>query len=214
MISQTGRRSRNKAALKLNALPCRSRHKTGILTGFTLIELIIVSAIIAVLIAVSSPLFRNTFRDLELKDSAYNVGKIIRYGQQRAIIEEKRYRLLFDFDKGSYRLQMESKREEIVEAEGDDEDAPQKVTVRTWEAAQGRFGGTYYLPENIDFKGDEDKIVFLPNGRCGTAEIYVYDKKNNLMRITTNGRAGYVEVSEEEADKGLKAVREAEYTVR
>jgi len=166
--------------------------------AFTLIELIVVVAIIAVMIAVSSPLFIKTFRDLELKDAAYNVSKIIRYGQQRAIIEENRYRLLFDFDNSSYRLQIEVRKEEIREPSGGDEDegAPEKVIVRSWEAIKGRFSEAMYLPENIRFKGTEDRITFLPNGRCNKMSIFVYDKKKNVMEITTNGRAGYVGVSE------------------
>ncbi len=39
-------------------------------SAFTIIELAIVASIILVLVAVSTPLFRGTFRELELKDSA------------------------------------------------------------------------------------------------------------------------------------------------
>lgn len=182
MISRIGRKSRN------------SRVKAA----FTLIELIIVAAIISALIAVSSPLFRETFRDLELKDAAYNVSKIIRYGQQRAIIEENRYRLLFDFENGSYRLQIEVEKEEVREPSGDEEDegGPEKVIVRSWEAIEGRFSEAIHLPESISFNGTGESITFLPNGRCEKVSIFVCDRRKNVMEIATNGRAGYVGVSE------------------
>ena len=78
------------------------------IAAFTLIELIIVAAIILMLVAVSSPRFRSTFSDLELKDSSYSIGKIIKYAQKRAILEERKYRVIFDFENQSYRLLVES----------------------------------------------------------------------------------------------------------
>jgi prepilin-type N-terminal cleavage/methylation domain-containing protein len=158
--------------------------------GFTLLELIIVATIIGVLVAASIPLFRTTFRDLELKDAAYNIGKLIRYGQQRAIIEERIYRLLFDFDKKTYRLAVknEDRNEDIISAE--DKKSP------TWKKIKGRFGKYFSLPEDLRFKGEQNKITFLPNGRCDKFSIYLLNQKNKIITITTNGRAGYVEVSE------------------
>lgn len=178
MILRIGRKRRNRPA------------------GFTLIELIIVAAIILVLVAVSSPLFRATFRDLELRDTAYNLSKLIKYGQQRAIIEEKRYQLLFDFDKGAYRLLVESEESEELETEVEGEFV-QKVK---WENLEGRFGEYFYLPDGVKFKAAEEEqdntITFLPNGRCNKITFYIVGEKNKTIEIKTSGRAGYVEVSE------------------
>ena len=158
--------------------------------AFTLIELIIVAAIIAVLVAVSSPLFIATFRDLELKDAAYNLSKLIRYGQERAIIEEKRYRLLFDFEKRAYYLLAEDEKGEEREFAAGGRPAS------GWKKVTGRFGGYFYLPEGVKFKSDKDKITFLPNGRCDRISVYIINQKNKTIEIKTNGRAGHVEVSE------------------
>lgn len=174
MILQIGRKRRNR------------------LTGLTLIELIIVAAIILVLVAIASPLFRATFRDLELRDTAYNLSKLIKYGQQRAIIEERRFRLLFDFDKGAYHLLVKGDEEEELETALEGE----SVLKEKWENVEGRFGKYFYLPDGIKFKGEQDKITFLPNGRCDKITIYVVGQKNKTIEIRTNGRAGYVRVSE------------------
>lgn len=168
--------------------------------GFTLIELIIVAAIILVLVAVSTPLFRATFRDLKLKDAAYNLSKLIKYGQQRAIIEEKRYRLLFDFEKRAYYLRVENEEpqegESSASAKGESASGGEGEAVFSWKKVTGRFGEYFYLPEGVSLKADIDKITFLPNGRCDKISIYVINQKNKTIEIKTDGRAGYVKVSE------------------
>ena len=164
------------------------------LTGFTLIELVIVATIILILVAVSTPRFRSTFSDLELRDTSYNIGKIIKYAQQRAILEERRYRAVFDFENRSYRLLVES-------GEGKSSAEPASYAEGAsapggdWERVTGRFGENFYLPEGVRFKGDKDKMTFLPNGRCDKSSIYVINKRNKVIEIRTTGRAGYVEIS-------------------
>ena len=69
-----------------------------------------------------------------------------------------------------------------------------------WKKVTGRFGGYTYLPEGVEFKGEADEIIFLPNGRCGKITLYVAGQKNKSFTIKTNGRAGYVEVSETKED--------------
>ena len=158
--------------------------------GFTLLELIIVATIILVLVAVSTPLFRTSFSDLELKDAAYNISKLIRYGQQRAVIEEKKYRLLFDFARKNYHLLAEEEEGERADIAVEGRKHP------GWKSVQGRFGKYFSLPEGVKFSGEHNSITFLPNGRCNEISLYVIDKKKKSIEIKTNGRAGYVEVSE------------------
>ena len=173
--------------------------------GFTLIELVIVATIIVVLVAVSSPRFRATFRNIELKDAAYNIGKLIKYGQQRAIIEEKKYKLLFDFEKGAYHLLLEDERVKEAEVtapiEGESLPGEEVEAVPKWRKITGRFGGYFYLPEGITFKGEADKITFLPNGRCDKISLFIVNQKNKTYKIQTNGRAGYVKISEPEEEE-------------
>lgn len=163
--------------------------------GFTLIELVIVAAIILLMVSVSTPLFRNTFRDLEFRDAAYNIGKVIQYAQQRAIIEEKRYKLKFDFDKRAYRLFVEG--EKKVEAEPPQEGGiAAEEAAFAWEKSTGKFGSYFYLPEDVTLKGEKEEIIFLPNGRCDIISLYLVNKENKIFKIDTNGRAGYVKVVE------------------
>lgn len=149
------------------------------LTGFTLIELVIVASIILVLVAVSTPLFRDTFRELELKDSAYNIGKMMRYAETSAIMKEKRYKIVFDVEKGAYWLLEED----------------EKDSGNLFKKTEGRFGNKFFLPKDILLKSDRNELIFLPNGRSTKAGISVIDdKRKKRCDIKTTGRAGQTEI--------------------
>ena len=166
--------------------------------GFTLIELIIVAAIIIVLVAVSSPLFKTTFSDIEVKNSIYDIGKIIRYAQERAIVEEHKYKLACDFEERYCRLFSEvegSKKEDRSEESEDEGDST------SWIEAFGRFDRRYYLPKGAKFQGEGNAIIFYPGGRCEKVTILVNDGDKKLYEITTNGRAGYVKIGEVRDDE-------------
>jgi prepilin-type N-terminal cleavage/methylation domain-containing protein len=151
----------------------------GTSLGFTLIELAIVASLIAVLIAVSTPLFRTTYRALELKDSAYNIAKMIRYASASAVMEEKRYKIVFDFEKRAYWLLKES----------------EKGSEKEFEKVRGRFGNKFYLPKGILLTSDKNELVFLPNGRSTKATVSVMDKaKKKGFDINAAGKAGQAEI--------------------
>ncbi len=150
-------------------------------SGFTLIELAIVASLILVLVVVSTPLFRTTFRGLELKDSAYNIAKIIRYAEASAVMEEKTYKIVFDFDKRAYWLLKES----------------EKDSEKIFEKAQGRFGSKIFLPKELSFTSDKNELIFLPNGRSTKATISVVDKaRKKGFDVKTSGKAGKIEISD------------------
>jgi prepilin-type N-terminal cleavage/methylation domain-containing protein len=152
--------------------------------GFTLIELIIVASLILALVAVSTPFFRATFRDLELRNAAYNISKMIRYASSSAVIEEARYKLVFDFDKRAYWLMVENEKDPSA----------------GFERAKGRFGERCYLPKEVFFAGESRELFFLPNGRCTKGSLIVTDKgRKRGFKINTTGRQGQAEVTN--ADK-------------
>ena len=163
--------------------------------AFTLIELIVVAAIIVVLVAVSSPLFKTTFKDLEIKNTLYDLSKIIKYAQERSVIEEKRYQLVLNFDRNAYFLL--SEKEDAKEKAGTD-DSEEETDDSGWEKVPGRYGKVFYLPSGIRFRGELDRLKFYPGGRCDKASILVTDEKNESYEIRTNGRAGYVSIEKVE----------------
>jgi len=158
--------------------------KKGIRKGFTLLELLIVSVIILVLIAMATPLFRRTFTDLELKDSISNLTKFIVFAQQQAIVNRGMYKMSFDFDKNEYRLRMKT---------GQGEQA-------RYSNIQGRFGRVFKLPRGVSIEGDDDasEIEFYPEGNSDKIEVRLVSTNGDTVTIATTGVLGNVVVTKDE----------------
>lgn len=156
-------------------------------TGFTLIELLIVSVIILALVSFSTPLFRKSFTDLELKESVSNISRLMGLAQQRAIIERRSYRLLFDFEGMWYRLsRLEGTGRNIKFV-----DVPDS------------FGRPFKIPQGVDAKGNIKEIVFYPDGSCSAPgperdviELELTNKNGLVMVISVIEATGNVVVTQ------------------
>src|SRR5216110_2868057 len=73
-------------------------------TGFTLIELILVMAIMLVVLAVASPALSNFFRGRTLDSEARKILSMTRYGQERAVSEGIPVVFWMDVKRGIYGL--------------------------------------------------------------------------------------------------------------
>jgi prepilin-type N-terminal cleavage/methylation domain-containing protein len=149
--------------------------------AFTLIELLIVSTIILVLVSFSTPLFRKSFSDLELKETASNISKFISYAQQRAIIDRCIYKISFELEKKEYRLFR-------VSGEG------QNLTYNT---LKDRFGRVFYIPKSIEVESEFSEILFYPDGHCDIVGLKLTGKNKRVLSIRTTGVLGNVVTTEE-----------------
>lgn len=163
MISRTGPRKK-----------ARSR-------GFTLIELLIVCVIILALISVSMPLFKKTFTGLELRETVSNISKFMTYAQQRAIIDGRIYKILFNFDEKNYQL--------LVLANPGQETAYSKLS--------DRFGRVFKIPADIEIEGTVSEMLFYPDGHTDTLELKLKNTDNKVLKITATGLLGNVTIAEE-----------------
>src|SRR2546425_10190951 len=72
--------------------------------GFTLLELLVDTLILMVLVGVSVPQFRRTFRHLQLQVFASDVAKLLTYANRRAVATGEVLRIQFDVDGRRYWL--------------------------------------------------------------------------------------------------------------
>ena len=152
--------------------------------GFTLIELALVALIILMLVGLSVPLFRGTFQDLTLNDSARSVSQLIKYAQEKAILDRVNYKMTFNLKKGQYQIFK-------LNPSGD---AP------LYEKVSGRFGRLYTLPRNLSFRARSDEPVkesiFYPDGRCDEWAVDIIDVKGMGYTIAIKGFGRSNEIKE------------------
>jgi len=140
--------------------------------GFTLIELALVSLILLVMLNVSLPLFRNTLRAIRVEHAAREVSQLIWYLRERSVVEGRRHRLVFDFEGGSYRTEVE---------EGGVENAIFFRPLRE------DIGGRHRLDRTIALDGEDGEIDFYPDGRIDDAIIRLSESSGLSWEIRVEG---------------------------
>jgi type II secretory pathway pseudopilin PulG len=182
MISSTGKQKKNKntgpaasqaagkdRVARLLSLPDN-------ISGMTLVELMLVAAIILALVTISTPLFRRTYEDLKLSSSARGIANLIQFCQESSIMERKRFRLEIDRDKKSYRI--------LVEDEEKREFSP----------LGSRWGRTFKIPADIEIETEIEELDFYPNGRVTPGLVYLTNKAGKSYTLSIEQNTGLVSV--------------------
>jgi type II secretory pathway pseudopilin PulG len=163
--------------------------KTG---GITLLELMVVMSILAALVSISVPAFRNTFTGVEIRNEVRSLAGTLRYTQRYAVQNSVPTKLVLNKGKMEYYPQVltdfAAKRFENIEAPG--------IEVRK-------------IPDSIKIKsivfgksglGSDANFVFLPDGTAlDSARIIIGDGKDIEYEIKINrvtGIASYKKLEE------------------
>lgn len=141
------------------------------------------TAIMAVLIGVSTPAFRGSFSGLVLKDASLNISKLISFAQEKAIIEKVRYKLILNTEEFNYHIQREHPKDSDIFVRLDD-----------------KYGRTFSLPSNVLLKTDKAEITFYPDGRSDKARIRLVGKNKTLV-VEVTGNLGYVTITDDKKTK-------------
>jgi len=172
MISQTGWR-RNKA-------------------GFTLFEIIVVIALIALLVGISYPRFRSVFLSVGLKTAARSIAVTAKYARALAAREGKATRLFIDMDMGKYWIGIE---EDPVRAPGKFEPISSSLA-RVRNLPRG-VAITSVKTSGGEMEGGVGGITFYPDGRAEYGEIHIMQGQKSVS-VLINPLTGSVKVRENE----------------
>lgn len=165
MISLTGKKS--------------LRAKTN---GFTLLELLIVMAIIALLLLSAIPSFKGTYKTLEIFTASKKIASFITYARQRAILERVKYRLNFDYAARKYWLTREK----------DPIDYPNYYV-----EIKNRFA---QLPEKVVLDPEVDFITFLPDGQSNINLLTLRNEFGDEYILYLGKGVNYVKISKKTTD--------------
>ena len=152
----------------------------GSQAGFTLLELLVVTLILMVMVGVSVPQFRSTFRNLQLQVFASDVATLLTYASRRAVARGEVLRIHFD---------AEGRRYWLARAE---EASPEE----SFERVSGKFGRVSPVPGSISFQSSTREVTFYPDGRADRFEMLIFDGSQTGYRLVTDVRTGRVNLSE------------------
>jgi type IV fimbrial biogenesis protein FimT len=155
-------------------------------SGFTLVEAIMVTAVLAVLAAVAVPNYLSWLPDIRLKDAAGDIKSDIQLARQKAIRENGRIALLFDMGANRYTIFVDNG------AGGSATNAKNWIRDGSEELIK-----TITLPDNVvmyaaAFSGGAARFRFdgrgLPNGLGGNVRLRNANNKCRKLIISMLGR--------------------------
>lgn len=155
------------------------------LTGFTLIEILLVVLLLGVVAGLAIPNFSQLYSNLQLSETTKNVAFLMRYAQGRAIIKKKLHRFEFDTVKNQCWLMQEADANAEKRDEGVD-----------FQPISGKMGQSLSLPEGITLETDKPLILFYPDGKIDKARLYLHDSRNRYFTVSTQDQFGYVQIFE------------------
>ncbi len=123
--------------------------------GFTLVEILIVIAVLAAVIGIGAPTIKNVLRT-NLKSSAFQIASLSKFAYDSAVIKGKIHRIVFDFDKRTFQLQVSSS-DELVEVVDEEDDSISDREKR--EKQEKEKKEVFY-----DFAGEIGKVQKLASG--------------------------------------------------
>lgn len=148
--------------------------------GFTFLELLVVVLIVALVVGVSAPRFRRTFRHLQLQLFASDVAKVLTYASKRAVARGEMLRIHFD---------VEGRRYWLVAAQSA---SPE----REFKRVAGKFGRSSSVPGAIYLDPSAGAVTFYPDGRADPFEMIIFDNSRERYRLVTDVWTGRVKLLE------------------
>ncbi|MBI1883660.1 MAG: prepilin-type N-terminal cleavage/methylation domain-containing protein [Chlamydiae bacterium] len=122
--------------------------------GFTLVEILIVTVIIAVLSSIAIPRFRRTYEQFQLSVLTQKFSRLAQTAHELAMLEGRAYKIFLSRQTASFTLFRAPDRE----------DEP-------YERLSGNLGKDQMLPLGFQIKADEEEIFFYPDGSATETEL-------------------------------------------
>ena len=134
-----------------------------LLTGFTILELLVVVVIIGSFVALSQPKFKTTFNSLRFDAFCQKLVNRMKYLQERSTLEQKIYRLNFDLN------------DKIINIEVVEEGQKDFVSVH------GLLGKSIIIPQGYEVAIEEPNVIFLPDSTIEGSPIIISNNVKPLL---------------------------------
>lgn len=157
------------------------RLRKCLLSGFTIIELLLVVIILLVVVGLAVPTFSPAYARLQLRKTAEDLAFVMRYAQSRCVMNNRRIRLAFDSTLSEYQLMQQT--------------SPLGEDGGAFEPVAGRWGRVFQIPDDVTVHTDDPFVYFFPDGRIEKQDISVC-RQGRCLTISTRGQRGHVWIFE------------------
>lgn len=159
--------------------PIGKRYRSNPSSGFTLIELLFVVLILVIILGIALPRFQGTFEKLQVQTAARNIYKLMLFAQERAIFEQKTYRVRYERDERRVLLERKSGKKFFP--------------------VQSRLAKPVHIKEAVTVKWNRTppQITFTPTGESGTLKVTFYDQTDRLYTLTAGKPLGRIVLEDE-----------------
>ena len=152
--------------------------------SFTLIEMLVVLAVIVLILGVSVPFFASFSKGAKLKTVASDVSEILNSARSLAITNRKNYSVVFDFIDYPHSYYIIDEKDQL-------------------------FGKRYYLPSSIRFHRPNNpdspttfssaKATFSSTGGLigNSGSVWIADTKGGFRCVTVSNTTGRVKIDKE-----------------
>lgn len=164
--------------------------------GFTLIEILVVIAVLAAIVGIGTPTIKNVLRT-NLRSSAFQIASLSKFAYDSAVIRGRVHRIVFDFDKKTFQLQVSMSDEMVVEQEEDQEaasglspDKKEEEKPQNFSDFPGEIGKKQKLASGVELDSVENLntkkkytqdiayLYFFPQGATEDTIIRLSGQKN------------------------------------
>lgn len=167
--------------------------------AFTLIEMVVVVALIAILAAMTIPEMQGSFDDALLRSSGRDLVDVFGLASSRAVSLDRRFQVKFDLQTGQY----------IVERESHNDTGDDFIPLKDVSGAQGKIDPRIAIrllfpDQDASGKGLDlrprpanaaDAVAFYPDGTADAAEIRLRDRAGFELRLQINPITARVQVT-------------------
>ena len=154
--------------------------------GFTLVELMVVIALMAILAAVILPEMRGTFDDATLRSTARKLVSALNLAHSRAVTLQQLHRVVFDPSAGQF----------TVERTARSDEGKGYVALTDVPGGSGQFAKQLKVDVRKNAEAEGTTIAFYPDGTADAAEIVLRDREGFQLGLRINAITARISIEE------------------